>query len=428
MKRNHPSMIGFLSACVLWALPLVAAGGSAGDLVARGNAAYAEGRYDEALTLYDEASVTMPESPRLYFNRGTVRYRMEDYAAAIGDFKEAALRAREPALTSRAKYNLGNCAFRQAQRQRDSDLKKAIDYCQESIAYYQEARDLDPEYREAAENIEIVRLYVKVLLDEQKKKEEEQQQQQEEQENLVQKLQKLIKRQNEIIGKNEGLRNSRPDAADPAALEGWKEQLQALTGEQGTLRADTGVVLDEMRQTASQIRQQAAAGGAQGTPPPPQDGTADAAAMAEKIEKAAGHVVNAMADAQQAETALRAELQGPALGNQANAVRNLEEAVKELADDQQQQQQQQSGDQNQDQQEQEDQQDQQDGEQEDQQQQDEQHQDSQDGRDQQQDQQEQEEMEARAERVEDILDEEKENQKQRQPVRPGRVRPVDKDW
>ncbi len=442
MKPHSPSMIGFLAACVLWALQLVAAGGPAGDLVARGNAAYADGRFDEALTLYDEASVTMPESPRLYFNRGAVRYRMEDYAAATEDFKEAAVRAKEPALTSRAKYNLGNCAFRQAQRQRDSDLKKAVEHCQESIAYFQEARDLDSEYREAAENIEIVRLFVKVLLDEQKKKEEEQQQQQEEQENLVQKLQKLIKRQHELIGKNGRLRINRPDPADALTMEAWHETLQALAGEQGTLRTDTGAVLDEMRQTASQIRQQAAAAGAQGAPPQ-QGNPADAAAFAEKLDAAAGHVVNAMTDEQQAQRAMTTDQQETALSQQASAVRNLEEAVKELADDQQQDQQQQSGDQDQQDQEQEqeqeqqDQQDQQDGEQEQedqeqqeqQEQQDEQEQDPQDSQDQQQDQQsEQEEMEARAERVEDILDEEKENQKQRQPVRPGRGRPVDKDW
>jgi hypothetical protein len=436
MKRSPSSSIGFLAACVLLALQTVVAGESARNLVARGNTAYDEGRYDEALTLYDEASVTVPESPRVYFNRGAAQYRMEDYEAAEGAFKEAAVRAKDPALASRAKYNLGNCAFRNAQRQRDSDLKKAIEHCQESIAHYQEARDLDPNYTEAAENIEIVRLYVKVLLDEQKKKEEQQQQQHEQQENLVEKLQKLIARQKELMGGNEGLRGSHPDASDVPAMDAWKEDLKDLTGDQSTLRTDTGTVLDEMRQTAEQIRQQAAAGGSQGAPSQP--GAPDASAFAEKIEQAAGHVVHAVDDEQKAETALNYEQLKPALDHQANAVQSLEEAVKALADEQQQdQQQQQSGDQNQDQQQQ-DQQQNQDGDQQDEQQQE----DQQEG-DQQQDQSQQDQpqesqdseqeqerraAEARAERADDILNEEKENQKQRQPVRPGRVRPVDKDW
>ena len=172
-----------------WAIALLIAlvipsgvrGESAGDLVRRGNASYESGSFDEALTLYDEASVSVPESPGISFNRGAVHYRMDDFAAAADAFKEAALHAKDPGLSSRAKFNLGNCAFRKAQRQKDSDLAKAIEHCQESISHYQEAHDLNPDYREAAENIEIVRLYVKVLLDEQKKQQEQQDQQQQDQ-------------------------------------------------------------------------------------------------------------------------------------------------------------------------------------------------------------------------------------------------------
>ena len=327
---------------------------STAKLVAQGNAAYAQGKLDEALALYDEASVASPESPQLHFNRGTVHYKKEDFAEAIDSFKQAALRSKDPDLGARAKYNLGNCAFLNGQRQRDSDLKKAIEHCQESISYYQEAHGMDSEFSQAAENIEIVRLYVKTLLDEQKKKQEQEQQQQEQQDDLVKKLKELIKQQNSLMSENEALRVARPAATDPPAAEAWQKALDALTGKESTLRGDTGKILVEMRQSIEQIRQQAAGGGATpggGSPPGPA-AHPDAAGFAEKLELASGHVGNAMADEQLAEDHLAQAKQVSALAHQANAVADLEEAVKVLSEEQQQQDQQdqqQSDDQQQDQ-------------------------------------------------------------------------------
>jgi len=197
------------------------------QLVARGNEAFSAGDYEKALSLYEEASVELPESEQVYFNRGAVFYKQENYEKAIEEFKDAALKSVEPGLTSRAKYNLGNCAFRQAQRQRDGDLKEAVEKCQESIAFYREARDLDPEYKKAAENIEIVRLYLKVLFDEQKKKEEQNDEEQED--NLVAKLKKLLKRQLELRDENEELSEKTPNGSDPAAAQGWQESLKELS-------------------------------------------------------------------------------------------------------------------------------------------------------------------------------------------------------
>ena len=183
LDRTLPRAVAALAMAVLLVPPASARAAGARELVAQGNAAYQQGQYDKALDRYEEATVELPESPRLYFNRGAALYRQDDYPAAREAFREAALRARDPELTARAKYNLGNCAFREAQRQRDSDLAKAIEYSRESISHYQEARDLAPGFKEAAENIEIVRLYVKNLLDEQKKQQEQQQQDQDQQQN-----------------------------------------------------------------------------------------------------------------------------------------------------------------------------------------------------------------------------------------------------
>lgn len=400
--------------------------GSARELVTQGNEAYGKGEFEQALSLYDEASVEIPESAEIHFNRGVVHYGQEDYVRASEALEAAALRSRDPALASRAKFNLGNCAFRQAQRQRDSDLKKAIGYCEKSIAYYQEARDFDPEYKEAAENIEIVRLFVKVLLDEQKQQQEQQEQQQQEEENIGEKLKKLLERQNQLAGKSEALSESRPDPATGGEDPKWKEAVAKLAEEQTTLRGDTGEVLEEMKQMSSQARQQAAAGGAQGQTPPAQQQAA-AEEFANKLDAASGDVNNAITDEQKAAVELRADAPDVATVHQRYAASDLEEALKKLSDDQQQQQQQQQGggdeqEENQDEQEQE-------GE-------DEQEQEQQEGEDQQQEQQsgedesesQQSDAQMNLESADDILNEEKRNQDERRPVGPARGRPVDRDW
>jgi len=134
---------------------------SARKLIERGNTAYQAGKFEEALSAYDEASVDAPESPELYYNRGAVFYRQEDYEQAVEAFEKAALKSVEPILESRARYNLGNCAFREAERQRDSDLQKSLESCEAAIKHYQDALRRNRNLTKAAENIEIVRLYMR---------------------------------------------------------------------------------------------------------------------------------------------------------------------------------------------------------------------------------------------------------------------------
>ena len=95
---------------------------SAADLVSRGNESYLKGKYDDAISAYEEASVDAPESPYIYFNRGTALYKKGDYSGASEAFEKAALKSKDPGLEAKSKFNLGNCAYREAERQKDSDL------------------------------------------------------------------------------------------------------------------------------------------------------------------------------------------------------------------------------------------------------------------------------------------------------------------
>jgi len=82
------------------------------------------------------------------------------------------LKSQDTKLEAKCNYNLGNCAFRECERQKDSDLKKSVEACKQAIGFYKNALRLNPEMAEAARNLEVARLTMKAMLDEIKNREE----------------------------------------------------------------------------------------------------------------------------------------------------------------------------------------------------------------------------------------------------------------
>ncbi len=406
---------------------------SARKLIEQGNAAFRAGQFEQALSAYDEASVDAPESPEIYYNRGAVLYRQEDYEGAKEAFEKAALKSMGPELESRARYNLGNCAFREAERQHDSDLKKSLESCEAAVKHYQDAMRRSPDMKKAAENIEIVRLYMKALLDEIEKQKQEQEQQQQQQEDLAKKLKELIERQRKASADNQNLlmKQRQPNAAQQQqeiAL-----GMEDLTKEQGGIQTDSEAV---SKQVLEAINQHAAS--AQGQPGATNQPAADPQQMAqmqEKLGKVKEHVDNAIGQQAQANQKLGVRQLEQAQANQKLGVRQLEqaqpnqqaseqeltkalEALKDENQQQQQQQQQQPG--NDDEKEDEDK-----DEKGEQQQQQQGGDDKEKGKDEKEQEQEQQMQAAKAE---DILNEEKDQREQRQRQMPMRFRAVDKNW
>ena len=389
---------------------------TARKLIQQGNAAYDSGQLEEALSAYDEASVDAPESPEIYYNRGAVFYRQEDYEQAKEAFEKAALKSLEPVLESRARYNLGNCAFREAERQRDSDLQKSFESCEAAIKHYQDAFRRNRDLTKAAENIEIVRLYMKALLDEIEKQKKEQEQQQQQQEDLAQKLKALIDRQAKALAENRQLfaRGRQPDAAQQQreiAL-----GMEDLTKEQTSIQSDTGAVSTQVLETINQ-HTQAAQPSTPGATNQPASDPQQMAQMQEKLGKVKEHVDNAIAQQAEANRKLPLKQLQQAQPNQQASEEELKKALEALQDENQQQQQQ-----SQDQGDEDEKEDQEEGEEEQQQQ--DQEQQSREG----EEEKEQPEQEMQTARAEDILDEEKEQREQRRQRIPMRFRAVDRNW
>ena len=387
---------------------LCALADSARSLIERGNAAYRAGSFDEALTRCEEATVDAPESALIYFNKGAALYKKEDYASAIEAFEQAALKSKKPRLGSRSRFNLGNCSFREAEKQRDSDLQKALEGCQKSIQHYQESLQLDPEYKQAAENIEVVRLVMKSILDEIKKQQEEQQQQQDAMQEIAKKLQELIAKQEGMVQQNQQITDEKKQTGDTQVLD---DRTQNLAIDQLGVQNETSDLSGEMGQMEAQMQQQnpGSSGAASPQQPPiPTPHSAEDSPLSQAIE----HVNTAVTDQGSAVEKLEENAVPSAKPYQEKAVEELKEALAKLSqkDDQNQQEEQQGDQENQE----------------------EQQQDSESDQNQQQEQKPPEDKDSEQQKEQEdarnILDEEKENRERRQPRQPLRYRAVEKDW
>ena len=287
-------------------------------------------------------------------------------------------------MESKCRFNLGNCTFREAERQMDSDLEKALQYCQTSVQHYQDALELDPGFKSAAENIEIARLFMKNILDEIKRKEDEAKQKEQQAKQNAEDLEKLIKRQENALEKNRRIAGSglKPDEK--------KKNLDQLADEQKTITGDTKKLADKIKEQAAQNDQ-----GAE--------------------DQALTHLNNAVKEQEAAEGNLRNSALSNAEKNQENAIKELKDALTPPEQNQNKQQGgQQKGNEQQGQK----------GKEKDQGQQ-----QQEPSKEQNQPQkEEQEEIQKTGDDARDILDEEKENQKQRRIMKPSGYRDVEKDW
>ncbi len=231
----------FIAAVVIPLVILVLQGtayaDSAGRLVRRGNESLERGDLDKAAEYYELASVKLPESPVISFDLGNVAYLKGDYEAARGHYEEAALKARDLSLEARALYNIGNCAFRQGQRQADSDLEKALDYFKQSVEYYSAALEKEPGMPDAAHNLEVARLMIKDMLDAIKKQQEQMREQQEKMRAVVDSLLAVMKRQDAAVAGSLDLDDEK-SRNEP----GWEGKVKGAADEQGSIEEATGKV------------------------------------------------------------------------------------------------------------------------------------------------------------------------------------------
>ncbi len=113
------------------------------DAVEKGVRAYERQKYDEALKHFIDAQIRAPEKPEISYNIGNAYYKLGRFDEAIKNYS-AALKTEDQKLKEKTYYNMGNARFRQRR-------------LEEAISNYQSALDIDPDDRQAKENLEFAR-------------------------------------------------------------------------------------------------------------------------------------------------------------------------------------------------------------------------------------------------------------------------------
>jgi Ca-activated chloride channel homolog len=154
------------------------------------NRLYDAGKFDEAVTKYNEALVDEPDSALLHFNLGDAAYRQGKYDDALRAFGDVPARDDDPARTARTAYNVGNASYRLGQAAEASDPKAALGHYAEALVAYRRALGVAPDDTDAKFNHEFVErkmAELKKRLEEEQKKKDEQKQNQDQQQQDQQK-------------------------------------------------------------------------------------------------------------------------------------------------------------------------------------------------------------------------------------------------
>ena len=188
---------------------------SAYEKIRKGENAFEEQNFDEALQEFLDAQVENPENSLLQYNIGEAHYRMNGYGEAEAAF-QGAVNSGDSVLEQKSFYNLGNCSYRQGK-------------LEEAVAYYQRALELNPEDEDARFNLEFVREEIKRRINEAKERQEQQQQQ-----------------------KNQSCPNPQQQDSSGSSQEERQKEQQASQNQQQDGEQDKQQGTDEQKQQASQ--------------------------------------------------------------------------------------------------------------------------------------------------------------------------------
>ncbi len=140
-------------------------------LINKANRFYQQKKYDQAITLYNQAQIKLPEAAEINYNIGAAKYKKEDYASAISFFEKATA-SRDKILESKANFNIGNAKYKLGKLKENTDLKETVNLLRQALDYYKRAIELDSKDEDTRINHELVEKELKTLLDKLKQEQE----------------------------------------------------------------------------------------------------------------------------------------------------------------------------------------------------------------------------------------------------------------
>jgi Ca-activated chloride channel family protein len=145
------------------------------DKTSKANRLYEQGKYDEALELYNEALIENPEAKKLAANKGSALHRLGNYDEAVKSYQEALSIEDKQALAA-TYYNLGNTLVKKGDELHGAGDPSAMEQYKQARQNYIQSLDLKPHDTDTKWNLQLVQKRIEEL-----KQQQQQQQQQNEQ-------------------------------------------------------------------------------------------------------------------------------------------------------------------------------------------------------------------------------------------------------
>ncbi|MGA2071620.1 MAG: hypothetical protein ABSG97_09750 [Sedimentisphaerales bacterium] len=219
---------------------------SAAIAVREANKLYKQGQFKQAADGYDRAMTESPEAIEPRFNKADSFYRLDDLQQAIDLYKAVAAESKDMQLVEKAKYNLGNCFFKQGTKLKDSDLQKALENMQTAIGSWRQVLDINPANEKAAKNIEVARLTIKDIIDQINKQKQEQQKQQQQQKQTQEDLKQLLEQQKALADKTQQTKQKAD--SNSISQEQAKQDYKDIAKQQSDLKDKTEQAMDKIQQ------------------------------------------------------------------------------------------------------------------------------------------------------------------------------------
>ena len=137
--------------------------------------AYAAGDFLQASEMYRKRLDKHPDDPALNYNYGTTAYKNNLHDEAIAAFTKA-LKSDDLDLQAKAYYNRGNALYQKGAESRQADPKQTIDTWQEALTSYEATLKLNPDDRQAGENMAFVRRELEQLKEQMEQQDQNKQQ------------------------------------------------------------------------------------------------------------------------------------------------------------------------------------------------------------------------------------------------------------
>ncbi len=152
MHRTHQTIwvkLGIFMLLLMLPTPAFTAEKSVKELATLGNEAFDRGDFNKADSFYSEALEKEPEETALMYNKANVLHKIEKYDEALTLYQEALQKRPPRKILGSLYFNTGNTYREIALQKKEDETKKPIDILKERLVFLDRALDM---YRKALES------------------------------------------------------------------------------------------------------------------------------------------------------------------------------------------------------------------------------------------------------------------------------------